>query len=91
MTTVHTRPLEAILSIPGADKLRKIPGMQAVLAKPISVDCVAAVAAAAALGVLDDWAIHLKPRITADENEKNNRGIILSIPEITKAFRELHL
>jgi hypothetical protein len=85
------RPLEAILSIPGADKLRELPGMRAVLAKPISVDCVGAVAAAASLGVLDDWAINLRSRTAGDDKVRNTRGNILSIPEITKAFRELNL
>jgi len=50
---VICRPLERLLSIPGADSLRNtIPGMQAVLAPPVSVDTVGLVAAKAAAGLL---------------------------------------
>lgn len=46
------RPLAALLSLPGLNRLQDLPGMKAVLCAPVSVEHVAAVAAAAAMGDL---------------------------------------
>ena len=74
------RPLEAILSIPGMEKLRdNLPGMKAILARPLSVDCVASVAAAAACGELDS-------SIQKDA-ANGSAGHKLDVKEILRAFR----
>lgn len=48
------KPLAALLSLPGFDRLQDLPGMRAVLCPPVSVAHVAAVAAAAAMGQLPE-------------------------------------
>ena len=68
------------MSIPGVDKLREnLPGMKAILARPLSVDCVASVATEAASGDLDASI----PKDTAE----GSAGHILSVKDILKAFR----
>jgi uncharacterized protein YbjT (DUF2867 family) len=46
------RPLQFVLDLPGFNRLQHLPGMKAVLAPPVDVEDVGAVAAAAALGEL---------------------------------------
>jgi hypothetical protein len=66
-----------ILGIPGMENLRNIPGMKAILAQPLSVDCVAEVATLAALG-------NISP---SEENMTFKNITILSIPDIIREFR----
>jgi hypothetical protein len=95
------RPLEAVLSVPGMDRLRSIPGMQAVFARPLAVDCVGAVAAAAALGLIKPHtATGTGTGTGSDEKEKEKGhgvgfegqsagsvGNILSVDDIVREFR----
>ena len=54
LLNILLRPLEAVFSTAPVSKLRAtIPGMQAVLAPPIAVQCLARVAVASALGSID--------------------------------------
>ncbi len=48
------KPMELILNLPGFNKLKDLPGMNAVLTSPIGVETVAKAAALAATGQLND-------------------------------------
>jgi hypothetical protein len=78
------RPLEAVLTLPGLSSgfgaLRAIPGLGITLARPISVDCVGAVAATAATGALEQQT----PSATASSGKQGN---ILEIDDIVREFR----
>jgi hypothetical protein len=71
-----------LLSVPGAEKLRDLPGMKAVFARPLSVDCVASVAAAAALGD-----VPLPARTGGNKDGAPGVGHVLSVTDIHQAFR----
>lgn len=71
------RPLETIFSFPFVKSLRDLPGMKAILATPISVDCVGAVAAYAALATPEEKEKILKKIMTVDDMVSLTRSLKL--------------
>ena len=64
--------MEAILNVPGLNKLRDLPFMRAVLTPPVSLESVSLVAVATAIGLYPD------PKVNNDKYN-GDQGIISAV------------